>query len=386
MLVVDGGIDNSALLSRTLIIASTASDAASAAVQANSRVLLTQSLASDAASAAAQANSRVLVVKSDTSDLVSAMTILQSRVLVVSGVLSDTYSAVLLTQSMASDAASAAQQVNSRVLVVKSDTSDLVSAMTILQSRALLTQSRVSDVYSLLVAGVPLDASTMSDIRSAVNAVTVNLTASDISDIASAVVAALPITSSISDIYSMLSDFYSDFQSRVPKLVATDSQLLLVKSLASDAVSAAQQVNSRALINQSVVSDINSLLGANIGYLPLTAIYASLAYKEASQTHSVASDTYSLVTAGVPVGASDMSDLRSAITANGVLRAGADPTTVVGVTGTLAAKVDWITALARNKVTQTSALQTLYDDGGGALASAVVSDDGTTFTKNEWAG
>ena len=127
-------------------------------------------------------------------------------------------------------------------------------------SRALLNQSRISDVYSLLsdansdlrslmtTTGVALNASTMSDLRSAINAgPAATVTASDISDIASAVWAAkytahslassfgslfsdifsrLVLNQSrISDTYSLVSDLYSDFQSRVPKRVATDSQL-----------------------------------------------------------------------------------------------------------------------------------------------------------------
>jgi hypothetical protein len=45
----------------------------------------------------------------------------------------------------------------------------------------------------------------------------------------------------------------------------------------------------------------------------------------------------------------------------------------------------WLFALARNKITQTAIVQTLRNDADvGTIASANVSDDGTTFTRSEW--
>src|SRR5574343_114836 len=88
------------------------------------------------------------------------------------------------------------------------------------------------------------------------------------------------VTNDDSDIYSLLSDMQSDFQSRVPKAVATNSQL---SDLASDlrsylvgcsaiisaAHSAAAQANSRALVIQSMASDIDS--AANSQFLIYTS-------------------------------------------------------------------------------------------------------------------
>ncbi len=136
--------------SRALVIQSMASDAASAAAQGNSRTLVVQSMASDAASAAAQANSRALVVQSMASDAASAAQQANSRALVNQSVVSDLYSAALLIQSLASDAASAAAQGNSRALVIQSMASDAASAAQQGNSRALVNQSAVSDLYSLL--------------------------------------------------------------------------------------------------------------------------------------------------------------------------------------------------------------------------------------------
>jgi len=51
----------------------------------------------------------------------------------------------------------------------------------------------------------------------------------------------------------------------------------------------------------------------------------------------------------------------------------------------LADKIAWNFLLARNKLLQTSALQTVRNDADGAdIATATVSDDGTTFTRGEF--
>jgi hypothetical protein len=59
---------------------------------------------------------------------------------------------------------------------------------------------------------------------------------------------------------------------------------------------------------------------------------------------------------------------------------------VPGVTGTVLQALEWLFLLARNKITQTSTTQTLRNDTDTAtIATAAVSDDGTTATRNEWA-
>ena len=403
---------------------------------------------------------------------------LRSYLVGMSGMLSDAHSAAILAASNASEAQSQATLAASRVLLVQSRLSDFNSAYV----------SDLSDLRSYL-------SDIHSDLKSAIGNVSVTITASDISDIASAVVAALPITSTVSDIYSMLSDFFSDFQSRVPKRVATDSQLsdlmsdavsdlksfigagvpldasslsdirsavaateldasdlsdiasavwaakytahsgassfgslvsdiysrvVLVQSAASDAASAAQQANSRVLVAQSQASDIYSLITAGVpldastmsdlrSAITATELDASDLSDIASAVRTVVSsdlsdiisavgvansrvllnqsrisDVYSAIAAGVEIGASSLSDLRSAITANGMQAAGADPTAVVGVTASYGAKVDWLAAMSRNKIKQTTTEQTLFQDDGTTVAgSATVADDGS-FLRSEW--
>lgn len=62
-----------------------------------------------------------------------------------------------------------------------------------------------------------------------------------------------------------------------------------------------------------------------------------------------------------------------------------EPSAVPAATASLAAKINFMTALLRNKVTQTNTTKTLRNDAdSGNIGTAAVSDDGTTFTKGEW--
>lgn len=64
----------------------------------------------------------------------------------------------------------------------------------------------------------------------------------------------------------------------------------------------------------------------------------------------------------------------------------AEPSAVPAANATPLEKIAWLAALARNKVTQTSTVQSLRNDAdSGNIATAAVSDDGTTFTRGEWA-
>lgn len=63
----------------------------------------------------------------------------------------------------------------------------------------------------------------------------------------------------------------------------------------------------------------------------------------------------------------------------------AEPAGVVGATASLKDKINWMATFFRNKLTQTSTVAALRNDGDTAnLATAAVSDDGTTATKGEW--
>ena len=348
-----GNVDNddSDIMSALTVIQSMASDAASAAAQGNSRVLLVQSRVSDAQSMlsdfysdfqsrvpkAVATNSQLSDLHSDLrsylvgissmeSDLYSQLSDFRSdlaSLITTTGVqinassLSDIRSAIAantptLSASDISDIASAVAAAVTTVTasdisdiasavraILVSDLSDILSAAQQTNSRALVNQSRVSDIQSFLsdfqsdlishldTTGVQLNASSLSDLRSAIAAT--ELDASDLSDIASAVravvssdlsdiISAVAVANSrvllnqsrISDVYSALSDLQSDFQSRVPKAVATNSQL------------------------SDLHSDLRSVLIVMSG---------------------IQSDIYSAIAAGVEIGASSLSDIRSAIVA-----------------------------------------------------------------------
>jgi len=63
----------------------------------------------------------------------------------------------------------------------------------------------------------------------------------------------------------------------------------------------------------------------------------------------------------------------------------AEPAAVPAATATLVAKIGFLMAKARNKVTQTATTQLLRNDGDAAtIATSTVSDDGTTFTRGKF--
>ncbi len=289
-----------------------------------------------------------------------------------------TAAGVTLTASDISDIASAVVAA----LPITSQISDIYSLLSNMNSQAVDTTSLISDIVSQIKAsGVPLDASTISDLRSAIAAgPAATVTASDISDIASAVRAiivsdlsdilsgvrlnssrALVAQSFLSDIRSHVSDLQSDFQSRVPKLVATNSQLsdlasdiksavgnitvtlsqsnisdiasavvagaffgpseisdivsaiqVLLGSDLSDILSGVRLNSSRALVAQSFLSDIRSHVS------DFQSDFQSRVPKRVatdSQLSDVSSDLRSLMGVGVQLNASSLSDIRSAIAA-----------------------------------------------------------------------
>ncbi len=63
----------------------------------------------------------------------------------------------------------------------------------------------------------------------------------------------------------------------------------------------------------------------------------------------------------------------------------AEPGSIPGATVSLVDKIGFMFTMTRNEILQTSSLQTLRNDANdGNIATAVVSDDGTTFTREKW--
>jgi len=58
---------------------------------------------------------------------------------------------------------------------------------------------------------------------------------------------------------------------------------------------------------------------------------------------------------------------------------------VPAATASLAAKIQWLATLARNRITETSTTQTVRNNADSAtIASATVSDDATTFVRGKF--
>ena len=199
---------------------------------------------------------------------------------------------------------------------------------------------------------------------------------------------------------------WSDYGSRVG---ATPSQLysvvLIGASAASDAASAAQQANSRALVIESQISDVDSALTSQF-----TATSATLSDID-SAANSQYSDLRSQIGAiTVSITASDISDIASATAAavgftpsaiaarvwsDYTSMVGASPSQVYSVintalTGTRAepgqgtpgatltalAKLDYLYKAWRNRTTQTATQYALYAD------DATTVDQKATFSNN----
>lgn len=344
------------------ISASDVSDIASAVIAGmtfGSTISDIYSLLSDLNSNILSRVPKEVAARSQLSDLHSD---LRSFLVVHSGVQSDIYSLLSNLQSGLADASdiasavwaeAAGAAVSSRVLLILSTTSDIASNLSDLKSDF---QSRVPKQ----VATASFLSDAHSDLKSAIGAITVTISASDVSDIASAVVAGLPITSTISDIYSLLSDLNSNFLSRVPKAVATNSQLsdlhsdlrsfMVVQSavesniysLLSDLQSDFQSRVPKEVANSSqlsdIASDLRSLAAAN--HSAASDIYSLLSdlHSDVAVLSGVVSDVYSNLAAGVDVGsisgdasaAARLEAMMDGIVTATVNDAGATTTTFIG--------------------------------------------------------
>lgn len=292
-----------------------------------------------------------------------------------------TASRLLLLESVASDTHSAATQANSRVVVMQSTLSDIDSALT----------SQYSDVASKIGnVAVTLTDSNISAIAAAVT----SITPSDISDIASAVWAnaigarvdsrVLVNQSTVNNIYSMLSDVQSDFQSRVPKAVATNSQLTAVQSdfqskvpkaaatasMLSDFYSDFQSRVPKAVATNSQVSDLASDLKSYMVGLSATL----------SDVDSALTSQYSDISSKITAETATVSNINSVLTAQiAEMAQGIPPATPTPFQALMYLYMAW-----RNKTETTATNLKVFNDAGTAIAQATLSDDATTFTKTEF--
>ena len=321
-------------------------------------------------------DSRILIIQSNLSDVDSALTLHDAN---ISAAVSDAHSdlgskignvSVTLTASDISDIASAVTAAG--VNLTASDMSDISSRIwattegTRVDSRIFVLQSSVSDVDSQLTVNYDL----ISDVDSQVL-----LNASAISDVDSQV---LLNASVLDSVFSVLSNLDSNFGSRVPKAVATNSQLSDLhsdlRSYATGMSDMLSDVDSQLTVNYDLISDVDS-------QVLLNASAISDVDSQLLLNASMISDIESQVDAGITIGASSLSDIYSQIWDTAETEIASMPAANAGYGD----KVGMMFAALRNKRMTTASEDKIFDDAGTSnLGSAVLSDDGTTFERGEY--
>jgi hypothetical protein len=119
-------------------------------------------------------------------------------------------------------------------------------------------------------------------------------------------------------------------------------------------------LDSQVLLNASVISDIDSQLLV---------------------TQSLLSDVESQIDAGVTVSASSLSDIYSQVWESTEAEVASMPAANAGYGD----KLNMLFAALRNKRTTTASEDKIFDDAGTSnMGSAVLSDDGSVFTRGEY--
>ncbi len=278
-----------------------------------------------------QFTSRVTGVVATTTELKSAV---QS---VMSSPLSDIHSGVTAGRSVASD-------TYSLVLALSAQISDIYSAVQAVGSTSDI-RSRLSDIQSYLVGMSGM----LSDIHSGVTA-----GRSIASDVQSYLVG---LSAEISNIYSAVQAVgsTSDLRSRLSDI---QSYLAGMSAMLSNVYSAIGDVS--VALTDSQISNLASQVAAAVGFTPEEI--ASAVSTVLQPGFDTVDDTYSFLTSN------------RAEPGQGAPAATTDAFT----------KVDYLYKAWRNKATQTSTKYRLFNDNETTVGqSAVVSDDGTTFTRGE---
>jgi hypothetical protein len=369
------------------------------------------------------------------SDVTTAST-MGSMLRVVGSVVSDAHSAAILAASHASDAYSVA--LINRSLISDVDSQLLLNASMIsdIDSQLLLNASMISDVQSALDSQFAYLSNAISDahsdLRSQISGITASVSASDISDIASRVwsekYGAHSLASSFGSLFSLMATGVDNTESRTLRTMSdtseilstmnsqfavtsnylsnasnylsnisallsdVDSQLLLNASMISD-------VDSQLLLNASVISDIQSALDSQFAWTSNFLSGVSGAISDIESQLDLTASTVSDVESQLDVTQSQVSDIYSLLSdfnsnfgsrVPGVLLTSTDTLTELtsasapDATPTLANAVMLQYMALRNKLTTTASRMHIHNDASAAIASAILSDDGTTFTRGEF--
>lgn len=184
-----------------------------------------------------------------------------------------------------------------------------------------------------------------------------------------------------------------DIQARLPAALVSGRIDASVGAMAA-AVLTASAIAADAITDAKVAADVTiaSVTGAvgsvtgNIGG-NVTGSVGSIA------TGGIAAGSFAAgAVDNAAIGADAIGSSELATTAVNEIRdailnlANVEPTAVPAATAAIKDHLAFLFALARNRVTQTATTQVLKaDDTTTTIASATVSDDGTTFTRDEWA-
>lgn len=166
---------------------------------------------------------------------------------------------------------------------------------------------------------------------------------------------------------------------------------------------AASALSAAAISNNSITSGIlaasaigGSQLAQNcIGSIQLSAAAISIGKVAASALSAAAFSSNSIVADLIASNAIGIGKIAASAFAASAFsddtwssawaRACTEPTSVVSAAPKAIDALSWLLTASRNKLTQTSAAMSIRNDGdSGTVASASVSDDGTTFTRGKF--
>jgi len=261
-------------------------------------------------------------------------------------------------ETLISDVASTLDSSSVGLAVIETIASDILSTLDDnVASELIAIKSDVTAVYSALSDFEAANAGSLSDVRSGITGVY-----SALSDFeATAAGDVTEIKSDITAVYSALSDFEATIVSDVTAVKSSVSDVLAMSTGNSNLLSALE----------NLVDSVESTIDGPI----------------ASQLSSIEADTASILADTKTTLPASISDLLSTIDGAGLKPVTAEPGAgAPGATIPTGEKIDYLYTVFRNKIETTSGTQKVYNDAGAVvLFSCALTDDATTFTKEEHA-
>jgi len=368
----------------------------------------------------------LILIRSDTSDVLSALADATIGLAALETIASDTESNVVVVAADVQLSQSEISQIHSRLVVMDAE-------LTVISDQVVTVESEVSEIL--------VDTSTTledfaSDTKSILNDATVGLAALEvitsnthsrlvvldaeltvISDqVASVLVDTTPLEDFASDTYSILTDatigldaletIASDTESNVVVAVAAiatiesevsailvdtgttlenqvasilvDTKTTLQNQVASILVDTKTTLPAEHTIIRSDTSDVLSRLVVMDAELTVISDQVAAVESEVSQ---ILSDTTAIHTQTTAIPSDVNAEVLDVLNVDTF----AELSGIPAASSSIVDKVNWLFALARNKLTETSTTLTVRNDAdSGDIAAATVSDDATTATRGEF--